>query len=163
MTRMSSAAQGARFWELIAVGLLTVGSALFWPLWLLAMVVVWGATGWARRERLVATLVFPGGTAGALVFTYWMCRLTAFSCSSGSSGMTDGLGGLPIPGSVKAIPVSCTEPSVPGWIGLALVAAALTASVLGPVCAFRSAGKRLGASSAGDECLAHVGLSGASE
>jgi hypothetical protein len=142
MARRIAIEPGSRFWGLTAVALSTVGSMLFWPLWLLAVIVVWVATGWTLRERLVATLVFPGGTAGAILFTYWMSALTAFSCSSGSSGMTDGLAGLPVAGSVHAIPVSCTQPSLPGWVGLALVAAALIASIVGPLWAHRHAVSR---------------------
>ncbi len=101
--------------EITAALFLTVGSVLFVIGWLVGVVLVWSSRRWTLGEKLLATLVFPGGPAVALVFA----TVATGTTSCGSSGVIDATG---TPVDVQEQCVS-TGLVVPTWIGLTLVAA----------------------------------------
>lgn len=66
--------------EIAAVVLLTAGSLVPVLGWMVGIVLVWCSRRWRFSEKLLATLVFPGGTGLAL----WLGGTVAWSTSSGS-------------------------------------------------------------------------------
>ncbi len=114
--------------EIAAALFLTLGSILFVIGWLVGVVLVWASRRWTLGEKLLATLVFPGGPAAAL----WLGASVSGTTTCTSSAATDGLGGPPVSAPVE----SCTTtglvlPPVLGvivfvaWILLPVVVAAV--------------------------------------
>lgn len=96
--------------ELAAVLLLTVGSLIPLVLWAVGAVLLWMSRRWTTREKLVGTLVVPGGPGMAL----W---LAAFAPGQVCTGTYDSAG--------NAIQETCTGFALPGWIGVPLFATIL--------------------------------------
>jgi hypothetical protein len=67
-----------------AVTLLLLGGFLAGIGWVVGVVLLWTSTRWTRTEKLIGTLILPGGIAGGL--------LTFASATSGSYGRCDGTG-----------------------------------------------------------------------
>jgi len=103
--------------EITAALFLTVGSVLFVVGWLVGVVLVWASRRWTVGEKLLATLVFPGGPAFAL----FLAGAVTGTQSCSSSSETDGLGGPAIGTPVE----TCTTSGLvlPPWIGVPLFAA----------------------------------------
>lgn len=55
--------------EIAAVLMLTVGSLIPIAGWLVGVVLLWMSKRWTRGEKLLGTLVFPGGPGGALLLS----------------------------------------------------------------------------------------------
>ena len=104
--------------EVAALVLLTFGS--FIPLvgWLVGVVLLWTSTRWRVWEKVLATLVVPGGP-GTVLFLGGL--LSAQSCSASSSVTSDGV----IVNSVE----SCSGGLPPG-VRIPLLVAALVAPFL---------------------------------
>ena len=100
--------------ELAATLLLTVGS--FVPLigWAVGAVLLWGSRRWSTREKLLGTLVVPGGPAMALWLGLFSLPVTAQSCVDVQQ--PDG-----------AVVSECTGSSLSPWIGVPLFLAILIA------------------------------------
>ena len=60
---------GARTWS--AVILLLFGGFLAGAGWLVGVALLWSSRAWTRREKLIGTLLVPGGLAGAIVLAVW--------------------------------------------------------------------------------------------
>ena len=54
----------ARWAEYLAVLLLVIGGIAFLPTWVGGAVLLWASPRWMLRERLIGTLIWPGGLAG---------------------------------------------------------------------------------------------------
>lgn len=130
----------ARRLAVVIVVLLTAGSFLCLLGWVAGVVLAWTRTTWPRRARLVATLVVPGGPAGAVLLAQELAAASAFTCSGGVGGPAAGPGvaqggpgaagaGL---GGPDVVPVVCSTPTVPGAVAAAAALALLVASVAGP-------------------------------
>ena len=79
--------------ELAAVLLLTIGSAIFLVGWLAGVVCLWSSQRWRTWEKVVGTLVVPGGPLGMLWVATLLPAQSCFSSSvSDSSGETRGTG-----------------------------------------------------------------------
>lgn len=111
--------------EILAVLLLTVGSFLPVLGWLVGVVLVWTSNRWKTGEKLLATLVFPGGSFLAI----WVGVLFTSSTQSCSSS-----GSVAADGTVSKTAETCTStgfsfperigiPLVLGWIVLPIVVA----------------------------------------
>jgi uncharacterized membrane protein len=100
--------------ELAATLLLTVGS--FVPLigWAVGAVLLWGSRRWSTREKLLGTLVVPGGPAMALWLGLISLPVTAQSCIEVQQ--PDG-----------AVVSECTGSTLSPWIGVPLFLALLIA------------------------------------
>lgn len=57
--------RGAREWS--AVFLLPLGGFLFGIGWILGLIMLWSSRLWTTRDKLIGTLIIPGGLATALV------------------------------------------------------------------------------------------------
>lgn len=75
-------AEGSTRLELAAVLLLTLGSVLLPVLgWLIGVVLLWASASWTTREKLLGTLVVPGGLGPVLILGLSPGR----SCSTSST------------------------------------------------------------------------------
>jgi hypothetical protein len=111
--------------------LLTIGSVVPLLGWLWGVTIVWTSERWSRRSRLVAALVVPGGPLAALVVSLWLARKTEVTCSSGSSGTTQGLNGT-VSTEVNDS-AACTHAALTPWLGIVIVVILLSASIIGPL------------------------------
>ena len=101
--------------EITAALFLTVGSILFVVGWLVGVVLVWASRRWTLGEKLVATLVFPGGPFAALFLAGTVSGTR--SCFSGSAVDANGVETL--------TPETCTTSGavLPQWLGIPLLLA----------------------------------------
>jgi hypothetical protein len=103
--------------EITAALFLTVGSVLLVVGWLVGVVLAWSSRRWTLGEKLLATLVWPGGP----FFVLFLAGTVTGTVSCSSSSETAGLGGPPIGTPIE----SCTTTGLvlPPWLGLTLFAA----------------------------------------
>ena len=101
--------------EITAALFLTVGSVVIVLGWLVGVVLVWCSRRWTVGEKLLATLVFPGGPTFALVLGGIGAGTT--SCSGSSSTDANGV--------TTSSPEVCTSTgwALPPAVGLTLFAA----------------------------------------
>jgi hypothetical protein len=72
--------------EWIAVGMLLLGGLVIPVLgWVIGAVMLWTSRVWTRREKLVGTLIFPGGLGAMVYLVAFAAAGTAETCSSMSS------------------------------------------------------------------------------
>jgi hypothetical protein len=88
--------------EIIAVLLLTVGSILPIVGWIAGVVMVWLSRRWRTSEKILATLVFPGGPGLALFVGTFGLRTSTCATRSDSSGEV----------------TSCTHSGGMPWLGV---------------------------------------------
>ncbi len=69
----------ARWADYLAVLLLVIGGIAFLPVWVGGAVLLWASPRWRLRERVIGTLLWPGGLAG-----FWF--LVTRSTLAGSFG-----------------------------------------------------------------------------
>jgi hypothetical protein len=101
--------------EITAALFLTVGSVLLVVGWLVGVVLVWSSRRWTVGEKLLATLVFPGGPTAAL----FLAGVASGTNECSSFSTTDEAG------NVVQGPTTCTSTgwSLPPWLGITLFAA----------------------------------------
>lgn len=101
--------------ELAAALLLTVGS--FIPLigWAVGAVLLWGSRRWSSREKLLGTLVVPGGPGMAL----WLGLFVGESCAS--------TGEFSDSGELIRMTETCEGFALPPWLGVPVFLAILIA------------------------------------
>ncbi len=105
--------------ELAAVLLLTVGSLLPLVGWAVGVVLLWASRLWRASEKVLGTLVVPGGPG--LIF--WFGIVFATRACTGSATR--------IPGSGTVLESrTCTVAGLPPWLGMSLLVAALVAPLL---------------------------------
>ena len=105
--------------EIGAVVMLTVGS--FIPLigWLVGVILLWSSGLWRRSEKLLGTLIVPGGPGLALL----LGTLPGKTCSSTTSGSTIG-------GPVITTEEVCTGFALPPAVAIAVLLFVLIAPVV---------------------------------
>jgi len=108
--------------EIVAVLLLTVGSIVPFVGWLAGVVVAWTSRRWTTGEKLLATLVIPGGPFLAL----WLTTLVTGTSSVCSSSATIGPDGNSVQG-----PQVCTTSgaSLPPSVGIPLLVVLVVAPI----------------------------------
>ena len=117
--------------ELAAVLLLTVGGLVV-PLvgWLVGVVLLWMSPLWTRGDKLLGTLVWPGGPMGVLL----LLTLPASSCSTTRYVGSDG--------SMNVVSGACEGFTVSPGIGIPVSLLLLGAPVLVAVLLYRRAKRR---------------------
>jgi hypothetical protein len=104
--------------EWAAVFLLPLGSVLIPILgWVLGVILLWMSRVWNLREKLIGTLLVPGGLSAAL---YLAVVGTSSTCTEGG-----GAGGSTIQ--------RCTSPAVPDPIGIPLLIAFVAIGIATPI------------------------------
>jgi len=108
--------------EVVAVVLLTIGSIIPIIGWLAGVIVAWTSRRWTTGEKLLATLVFPGGPFLAL----WLVTLVTGTSSTCSSSATIGPDGNSVQG-----PQVCTTTgaSLPPALGIPLLVLLVVAPI----------------------------------
>ena len=107
-------AQPARF-----AGLLEIGALVLTPLlWPAGVILLWASPAWTTREKLIGTLVPPGGY-WLLLPLLWLGTWLAITPAGGRGCVTSGTG--------QAARTVCTSFGAPGW---AVVTADVVAAVV---------------------------------
>ena len=84
--------------EIIAVVLLLIGGFLFLIGWVVGLVLLWASPRWRWPDKLLGTLVWPGGLAGVIfVGLIGASSGTITQCSGGSGMITQCTGGGGVP------------------------------------------------------------------
>jgi hypothetical protein len=115
------------WFEMVAVTLLLVGGFAFGIGWIVGVVMTWSSARWSVRDKLLGTLIWPGGLVGVLL----MQGVTTGgeACSSMEPSPQPSL-----PGSGAGTPVATPETCEtfgfmpPLWVGIAII----TVVVLAP-------------------------------
>jgi hypothetical protein len=117
--------------ETVAVLMLTVGSFLPVIGWLVGVRLLWESRTITTRDKLIATLVVPGGPFAALAVSFgFFAGKLRVTCSQGVGGSLDSLTG-PATSAVVS-PETCTQPALSPWLGIPLVVLLVMASFAGP-------------------------------
>ncbi len=114
-----------RSWrEWAAVILLPLGGFVFGVGWLVGLILLWSSRLWTTRDKLIGTLIVPGGIATALL----VVLLTATTRRCKELATVN-----PSTGAVGPATVHCTPSGGPSSATTALQIALLVFVVLGPV------------------------------
>jgi hypothetical protein len=113
----------SRWQEITAIVLLLLGGFLFGIGWVVGLVLLWTSTLWKLRDKLIGTLILPGGLAFSLGFL-----LTGVGSSDGSCGTEQplGAGGQPLDGLAS----TCSDGSGVSALQWMLAATVLIAPIL---------------------------------
>jgi hypothetical protein len=105
----------ARWPDHLAVLLLVIGGLAFLPAWVGGVVLLWASSRWRLKERLIGTLIWPGGLAG-----FW------FLVTGPSVARTFGLGLVSFPALTPRLSLSLASyrPNALFWLTLAVLTAA---------------------------------------
>jgi hypothetical protein len=99
--------------EIAAVALLLGGGFIFLIGWFAGLVLLWSSPRWRWPDKLLGTLIWPGGYAGLLFFGELLAIQGAGQVCSGGGGQ----------------PTTCTstEGGFPTWAGIVLLVVAVAA------------------------------------
>lgn len=106
---------GGRTRELAAILLLLFGGFLFVVGWFAGLVLLWSSEVWSTREKIVGTVLVPGG----LALPFW---LATQSLTAGCTGVGDSSG--------RVLESTCQEPSL---LSKVFWAAVVVFVVIGPI------------------------------
>lgn len=116
-----------RTWrEWAAVILLPLGGFVFGVGWLAGLILLWSSPLWTTRDKLIGTLIVPGGIATALLVMVLIG--TTRVCKGFATPVNPSSGGL-----VGGASMHCTPSGGPSAATTALQIALLVFVVLGPV------------------------------
>jgi uncharacterized membrane protein len=106
--------------EIVAIVLLLIGGVVIPVLgWAAGVVLLWLSPRWGLRDKLLATLVWPGGLLAPLVVFVVLAGAAVLTvgqvCSTGSGN------------------TACTPAAIPPWLVITASAIAIIASVAGPI------------------------------
>lgn len=119
--------RGLREWA--AVILLPLGGFAFGVGWLVGLILLWSSRLWTTRDKLIGTLVIPGGLATALLFAAIAAGTSGTSnCSGFASQVNPATGAVIRRGSMH-----CTTTGGPSTATTVLHAAVAAVLVLGPI------------------------------
>lgn len=93
--------------EIVTVILLALGGFLFVVGWFVGVAMLWASDRWSTRDKIVGTLVWPGGYLFPLAFGLFAARV----CTSVSDPIR----------STGAESQSCTGWAMPIWLGVPVV------------------------------------------
>ncbi len=119
-------AAGMGVMEIFAVILLLVGGFLAGIGWIVGAILLWISPRWRLSDKLLGTLIWPGGLAAVFV----VLSGAAFFATSPVSACYSSSGG-----SNQPTTQHCVNPpgTVPGWLGVTLLLATLVVAIGGPV------------------------------
>jgi hypothetical protein len=106
--------------EIVAIIALLVGGLVIPVLgWLVGVVLLWLSPRWKTGDKLLATLVWPGGLLAPVVVFAVLGATALFAVGSVCS--TDGA------------TTQCTPPPIPPWLAITLSIVVMIAAVAGPI------------------------------
>jgi hypothetical protein len=120
-----------RSWrEWAAVILLPLGGLLVGVGWLIGLILLWSSRLWTTRDKLIGTLIVPGGIATALWIGLVLTGTGASSriCRGFASQVDPSTGAVIRPGSMR-----CISGSGPGLVPTVWQIALIVFFVLGPI------------------------------
>jgi hypothetical protein len=134
---------GRRGWhEWAAVILLPLGGLVVGVGWLIGLILLWSSRLWTTRDKLIGTLIVPGGIATAV----WLALVltgtgaNARLCRGFATEVNPATGAVIRPGSIRC--ASATPPSItPTAWQIALIAFCVLAPILSAVYLARRAGR----------------------
>jgi hypothetical protein len=122
--------------EIAAVVLLLVGGIVI-PFvgWVVGCVLLWASPRWQRRDKLLGTLVWPGGLLAPAIVLLAAAAIGITAgqvCTTASSSATASTPGHP--GHIGPVVTHCTGGlGIPPWLVITLTVAVLAAAAGGPV------------------------------
>ncbi|MEO8555387.1 MAG: hypothetical protein ABI474_01850, partial [Actinomycetota bacterium] len=108
--------------EVGAVVMLTLGSLIPLVGWAVGVILLWNSGLWRRSEKILGTLIVPGGPGLALLFGGMAFALPSQSCSSTSSSTSSG--------EVFTTAEVCTGFALPPAVGIPILLFVLIAPVV---------------------------------
>ena len=139
--RVAIAADRRGWREWAAVILLPLGGLVVGVGWLIGLILLWSSRLWTTRDKLIGTLIVPGGIATAL----WVLVLagvgaTAQRCRGFAAQVNPTTGAVIRPGSMHCIPTSAPS-IVPTVWQIALIAFFVLGPIISAVYLARRAGR----------------------
>lgn len=123
--------------EIVAIlGLLIGGIILPLVGWLVGVVLLWISPRWKAGDKLLATLVWPGGLLAPVIAFLVLAATAVFTVGSACTQTPEVTGILPSGRTVTehtSSGVHCTPPPVPPWLAITLAAVVMLAAVAGPI------------------------------
>lgn len=120
--------------ELAAVLMLTAGSLLLPVIgWLVGVVLLWTSSIWRTGEKILGTVIWPGGLGGLFLLSFFG---PVVSCMSSTTYSPDG--------TVTESVETCDGSVLPDWLIFPLWVVALAAPVVVAVVLYRRAARRVG-------------------
>ena len=105
--------------EIIAIVLLLIGGVVLPVIgWAAGVVLLWLSPRWGLRDKLLGTLIWPGGLLAPVVVLFALtgAALVTTQVCTDSSGRT-----------------VCTGTSLPPWLAITIAVVSLAASIVGPI------------------------------
>lgn len=97
--------------------------------WLVGVALLWISPRWKTRDKLLATLVWPGGLLAPVIVFLGLAASAMVAvgqtCDTGVSGSSSG--------QISAPATHCTGAPIPPWLAITLAVAVMVASVAGPI------------------------------
>ena len=122
--------------EILAIlGLLIGGIVVPVVGWLVGVALLWISPRWKTGDKLLATLVWPGGLLAPLV-AFLVLGATAFFAVGSVCTQAPEVTGITASGRTvtehASSGVHCTPPPIPPWLAITLAAVVMVAAVAGP-------------------------------
>jgi hypothetical protein len=123
--------------EILAIlGLLIGGIIVPVVGWLVGVALLWISPRWKAGDKLLATLVWPGGLLAPLV-TFFLLGATALFAVGSVCTQDPSVTGITASGRTvtehASSGVHCTPQPVPPWLAITLAAVVMVAAVAGPI------------------------------
>ncbi len=123
----------AGVFEIIAVLFLLIGGIVI-PLvgWVVGVVMLWTSDRWKTRDKVLGTVIWPGGLLAALVpLAVLTIPVTVLPCSGGAVVSRSSANGSVHSQTLRT--TCASTPGMPQWLALAIFGVALLASIAGPI------------------------------
>ena len=118
--------RGLREWA--AIILLPLGGFAFGVGWLVGLILLWSSRLWTTRDKIIGTLIVPGGIASVFVIVLAGADIETTSCSGQAIGVNVVTGK-----SVGHATVHCTTTGGPSTITTVLQIALVALFIIGPI------------------------------
>jgi hypothetical protein len=119
--------------EICAVILLLGGGFLAGIGWLVGLVLLWSSDRWRTSDKVLGTLIWPGGLATTFVLVFLGLAIPAgvSVCGTGSA-RSDSTASV-VNGAVSVVSAGSCSSSPPVWLSLAVILAVVIAGIGGPI------------------------------
>ena len=125
--------QGLSWLEVFAIVLLLVGGFLAGIGWIVGVIFLWLSPRWRLSDKLLGTLVWPGGLAGVILVLSAAALFPASSSGCGASGQLSEVGANSPAGATGQLVATCGAAGPPAWLSALLAIAVVLVGVGGPI------------------------------